>query len=128
MEPPQVSSALNEPSPPGTNELSVVVFGSIYASQPAQYHFSRGYHYMEKIQMTWFCLQEFIISGLYLWATRDIIKTQAQPERSTSLTTEGSHKKHVGRVMAQLFIINLVIVVMDIGLLAIEYRGEPCQV
>jgi hypothetical protein len=103
---------------------TVVVFGSYYASEPAQHHFARAYHYVEKIQMTWFCVQEFIISGLYLWATRDIVRTQAQPERSTSLSTEGKHKKHVGRVMAQLFLINLVIVVMDIGLLAIEYKGK----
>src|ERR1700761_2209245 len=34
--------------------------------------FDRALFYMEKIQMTAFCLQEFIISGLYLWKTVDL--------------------------------------------------------
>ncbi|ETI29194.1 hypothetical protein G647_01647 [Cladophialophora carrionii CBS 160.54] len=109
---------------------TVVVFGSYYAAAPAREPFSRAYVYVEKIQMTGFCVQEFIISGLYLWKTMDIVKTQAQPAqparsaRSASSASEqsGGAKKPVVRVMGQLFIINLVIVAMDIALLVVEYK------
>ena len=99
-----------------------MVFGSYYASPPAKAPFSHAYTYVEKIQMTCFCIQEFIISGLYLWKTMDIVKTQAQPARSTSPSSDQRNKNHVGLIMWQLFIINIVIIVMDIALLAIEYK------
>ncbi|KIW72160.1 hypothetical protein PV04_00379 [Phialophora macrospora] len=103
---------------------TVVVFGSYYASPPAKKPFSRAYIYVEKIQMTGFCVQEFIISGLYLWKTIDIVKTQAQPARSGSTATEqsGSGKNRLARLMGQLFVINIVIVAMDIALLVVEYK------
>jgi hypothetical protein len=109
---------------------TVVVFGSYYASPPAKEPFSRAYIYVEKIQMTGFCVQEFIISGLYLWKTMDIVKTQAQPAqpaqpaRSASTASEQSsgNKKRVARLMGQLFVINIVIVAMDIALLVVEYK------
>jgi hypothetical protein len=106
---------------------TVVVFGSYYASPPAKEPFSRAYIYVEKIQMTGFCVQEFIISGLYLWKTMDIVKTQAQPAqpaRSGSTASEQSsgNKKRVARLMGQLFVINIVIVAMDIALLVVEYK------
>ncbi|EXJ65227.1 hypothetical protein A1O7_01568 [Cladophialophora yegresii CBS 114405] len=106
---------------------TVVVFGSYYAAPPATEPFSRAYVYVEKIQMTGFCVQEFIISGLYLWKTMDIVKTQqADPNaaRSASNASEQSSatRKPVARVMGQLFIINLVIVAMDIALLVVEYK------
>ncbi|OQU94772.1 hypothetical protein CLAIMM_01074 isoform 3 [Cladophialophora immunda] len=102
---------------------TVVVFGSYYASPPAQAPFSRAYTYVEKIQMTGFCIQEFIISGLYLWKAMDIVKAQAQPTASSINTSEQKKKKRVHRVMWQLFIINIVIIFLDIALLVIEYRN-----
>lgn len=101
---------------------TVVVFGSYYASPPAKEPFSRAYTYVEKIQMTVFCIQEFIISGLYLWKTLDIVKTQARPLRASSDASEKRNTTRVSRVMMQLFIINIVIVAMDIALLVIEYK------
>ncbi|KAJ9605188.1 hypothetical protein H2200_010578 [Cladophialophora chaetospira] len=101
---------------------TVVVFGSYYASPPAKEPFSRAYTYVEKIQMTVFCIQEFIISGIYLWKTLDIVKTQAQTIRTSSNASEQTKTNRVTRVMTQLFIINIVIVAMDIALLVIEYK------
>ena len=72
--------------------------------------------------MTVFCIQEFIISGLYLWKTVDIVKTHVHPARADSIDSEQTGKKHIRRVMWQLFIINLVIVGMDIALLVVEYK------
>ena len=59
--------------------------------------------------MTGFCIQEFIISGLYIWKTLDVL--------------QAGEKRGVHRVMWQLFSINVVIILLDIGLLAIEYRN-----
>jgi hypothetical protein len=58
--------------------------------------------------MTGFCIQEFIISGLYIWKTLDVL--------------QAGEKRGVHRLMWQLFSINVVIILLDIGLLAIEYR------
>ncbi|OAP61782.1 hypothetical protein AYL99_03985 [Fonsecaea erecta] len=104
---------------------TVVVFGSYYASPPARAPFSRAYTYVEKIQMTGFCIQEFIISGLYLWKTMDIVKAQQAPGAASSSinTSEQKKKRRVHRVMWQLFIINIVIIFLDIALLVIEYRN-----
>jgi hypothetical protein len=63
---------------------------------------------IEKTQMTFFCAQEFVISGLYLWGTIDIL-----------LTSLGNKQK----TMWYLLIINLLIVAMDIALL-IMYKDH----
>jgi hypothetical protein len=81
-------------------------WGSKYGSQTKT--FGLAYKYIEKVQMTGFCIQEFIISGLYIWKTLDVL--------------QAGEKRGVHRVMWQLFSINVVIILLDIGLLAIEYR------
>jgi hypothetical protein len=86
---------------------TVLLFGANYGGQQA--HFKVGYKWIEKIQMTMFCIQEFILSGLYIWNTLQILKVTS--------------KKGTRRVMWQLFTINIIIIVLDIGLLAIEYRN-----
>ncbi|KAF5665138.1 hypothetical protein FHETE_6754 [Fusarium heterosporum] len=62
---------------------------------------------IEQTQMTFFCVQEFVISGLYLWGTIDILQTSL-----------GNKQK----IMWHLLVINLVIVVMDVVLLVIVYK------
>lgn len=85
------------------------VFQYCQAYGGEQAAFDRALFYMEKIQMTAFCLQEFIISGIYLWKTVELLKLVS--------------KQGTRRVMWELFTINAIIIVMDIGLLALEYRG-----
>ncbi|KAL2422493.1 hypothetical protein ABEF91_004066 [Exophiala dermatitidis] len=86
---------------------TVIQYGKSYGSeQPA---FTRALFYMEKIQMTGFCIQEFIISGIYLWKTVQLLKLIS--------------RKGTRRVMYELFIINTIIILMDIALLALEYKG-----
>lgn len=68
---------------------------------------------MEKIQMTIFCIQEFIISGLYLWKTVALLKV--------------IQKKGTRKVMMELFVINIIIVVGDIALLVLEYSGHRVE-
>lgn len=70
--------------------------------------FNDGYEKMEKIQMTGFCVQEFIISGLYIWETMKLIRIDRDRFKS--------------KIMYQLVGINTVIICMDLGLLLIEYK------
>ncbi|OQE15501.1 hypothetical protein PENSTE_c028G00630 [Penicillium steckii] len=86
---------------------TVLTYGSNLAGDRAQPYIN-GYNVMEKIQMTGFCLQEFIISGLYIWET----------VRMIHLDMDRTKRK----IQYQLIIINLLIIVMDVGLLVAEYR------
>ena len=92
------------------DELVVVVFGAYYF--PPGHHWMDAYRYIEKIQMTGFTLQEFIISGLYVWRTLEILKTTNYSRRRTR------------RTMWQLCMINAMIIVADIGLLVVEYQDR----
>lgn len=85
----------------------VVHLGSNLGHHEAE--FRRAWDVVERIQMTGFCLQEFIISGIYVWKTMELLRVVK--------------KKGTKRVMWQLLTINVVIIVMDIALLALEYRG-----
>ncbi|GKZ80514.1 hypothetical protein AnigIFM56816_004738 [Aspergillus niger] len=85
---------------------SVLTYGSNLSSHPAI--FIDGYSIMEKIQMTGFCLQEFILSVLYIWETIRMLRLD--PDR-------GKRK-----IMYQLVAINLIIIALDLALLVIEYR------
>jgi hypothetical protein len=67
---------------------------------------------MEKIQVTGFCIQEFIISGLYVYATKQILKPG-----------EAFQKKRFRRVMRHLIYVNILVILMDITLLCTEYAN-----
>lgn len=89
---------------------TVLQFGKVYAHGSSQDACLRGMFYFEKIQMTIFCLQEFIISGLYLWKTVVLLKV---------IQKQGTRK-----VMVELFVINVLIVIGDIALLVMEYSDR----
>jgi hypothetical protein len=86
---------------------TILNFYSNYGADPLAA--AEGYKVYEKVQMTGFCIQETIISGLYMWKTIQLLKILATPEAR--------------RTMWQLLIINMIIILMDVGLLAIEYRN-----
>ncbi|KAL1961285.1 hypothetical protein VTO42DRAFT_13 [Malbranchea cinnamomea] len=69
--------------------------------------FLKPYNVMEKIQMTGFGLQEFIISTLYIWETIKMLR----------LSPDKSNRK----IMYQLISINVIFILMDLGLLACAY-------
>ncbi|MCJ1334672.1 hypothetical protein MMC10_011384 [Thelotrema lepadinum] len=85
---------------------TVFTFGS---SSPAWASFLTGFDYMERIQMTIFCTQEFIISGIYLWATRRLLRP--------------IYRGRTRSVMMQLICINVVIILMDVAMLTEEYEN-----
>lgn len=92
---------------------TVLQFGKIYASGGSQHACLVGIYYFEKIQMTIFCIQEFIISGLYLWKTVALLKV---------IQKQGTRK-----VMMELFVINIIIVAGDVALLVLEYSGHRVE-
>lgn len=85
-----------------------------------EYHqndnFILAYRYIEKIQMTGFTIQEFILSGIYIWRTLDVLKTSAMAALS--------HKNRKKRVMIELLSINIWIIIMDVALLVVEYQNR----
>ncbi|KAJ5622114.1 hypothetical protein N7528_005346 [Penicillium herquei] len=68
-----------------------------------------GYDIMEKIQLTGFCVQEVIISSIYMWETNRMLKLN--PDR-------GSRK-----TIFQLLAVNVACVLMDIALMVIEFMN-----
>ncbi|KAH8588444.1 hypothetical protein B0O99DRAFT_655954 [Bisporella sp. PMI_857] len=67
----------------------------------------------EKIQLTGFCIQEFIISGLYIWETIHALKPV--------LAIKGPNER---KVIRHLILINVLIVLLDISLLITEYTDN----
>ncbi|MCJ1471058.1 hypothetical protein MMC07_009706 [Pseudocyphellaria aurata] len=79
-----------------------------YASNSANYErFISPFNAVESLQMTAFCIQEFIISGVYVYSTLKLLRP--------------SYNGRARKVMMSLIWINLIIIAMDIGLLAMEY-------
>ena len=81
-----------------------------YGSNTQDYaKYVRPFNVVEKLQMTAFCSQEFIISGVYVYSTIRLLKP----------VYHGRTRK----VMTQLIWINLIIIGMDLCLLAMEYSN-----
>lgn len=68
--------------------------------------FARGYSVMEKIQMSGFFVQEVILSSIYIVATYRILQS--------------SIRDNTKRLMWQLMAVNIIIIIMDVGLLGLE--------
>jgi hypothetical protein len=67
----------------------------------------------EKIQLTGFCIQEFTISGLYIWEAMHALKPV--------LMMKGPNER---KVIKHLILINILIVFLDISLLITEYTNN----
>ncbi|KAJ5895313.1 hypothetical protein N7495_007004 [Penicillium taxi] len=68
-----------------------------------------GYDIMEKIQLAGFCVQEVIISVLYMWETNRML--QLNPDRGSR------------QLILQLLAVNMSCVMMDIALMVIEFMN-----
>jgi hypothetical protein len=89
---------------------TVLFYGS---NSSKSYLFYSAYEIYEKIQITAFSLQEFIISALYIWEARKM------------LHSIGNIKKEEARsVMIHLIVVNVLMILMDITLLGTEYANE----
>lgn len=85
---------------------TVLTYAANFAPSPASI---RGYDVMEKVQLTGFCVQEVIISGLYLRETNRML--QLNPDHWCRKT------------IWQLLGVNLACILMDIALMIIEFRN-----
>lgn len=87
------------------SSIMIVDFGTTYTDDVG---FAKAFWYLEHVQMTLFCIQEFIISGLYVWRTLAFLKVVS--------------KASTRNIMAQLFTINVILIAMDIALLFMQYK------
>lgn len=87
---------------------TVLTFSTAYVTSPP---IVRGYNVMERLQLAWFCTQEFVISGIYIVETVKLLKMMPDKDRRRT------------RIMYELLAINLVIILLDICLLVTEYIG-----
>lgn len=83
---------------------TVLTFGSNGSVDTSTFQFA--YNIMEKIQMAGFFLQETILSSIYIFETARILRTSLQ---------DGTRK-----TMKQLVLINVIIIMLDLGLLGLE--------
>ncbi|PYH49789.1 uncharacterized protein BP01DRAFT_419914 [Aspergillus saccharolyticus JOP 1030-1] len=70
-----------------------------------------GFGVIERIQVVWFCLQELVLSGVYIFETARLLKLDAGG---------GSRSR---RLLSQLLVVNVAIVVLDVSVVAIQYAG-----
>ncbi|MCJ1404746.1 hypothetical protein MMC11_007972 [Xylographa trunciseda] len=89
--------------------IPTIIF-TIGSNSPNPDGWTNMFNVMERIQLTGFCIQEFIISTVYLWATIRILKSMSH--RMTRM------------VMWQLILINSLCIGMDIILICLEYTNE----
>ena len=68
-----------------------------------------GYNVMEKIQLTGFCVQEVIISSLYMWETNRMLQV--------------SQDRGMRKTVLQLLAVNVTCILMDIALMIIEFMN-----
>jgi hypothetical protein len=64
---------------------------------------------MERIQLVGFCLQELVISAIYVWNTLQILRLRPQGRPDA--------------ILHQLLIINILILTLDVAVVVIEYVG-----
>jgi hypothetical protein len=72
---------------------------------------NKGYNVVESFQVTWFCAQECLISGLYILETVRMIRLS--PTRD----------KRRRRILHELLTVNFLTILMDVTLLVLQYSG-----
>ncbi|MCJ1348793.1 hypothetical protein MMC31_007026 [Peltigera leucophlebia] len=86
---------------------TVLTYG---ANTPKPGPYLGPFNVVERLQMTAFCIQEFIISGVYVYSTIKLLRPV--------------YHGRTRRVMMQLIWINLIIIAMDVALLTMEYSSQ----
>lgn len=86
--------------------LFVLMYGVV---SPKSHLFVRGFGVMERVQLVGFCVQELILSGIYVWEAAKMLRLH--PEQRNK------------RILVQLLIINIFILILDVAVLGAEYAG-----
>lgn len=85
-----------------TIPTTITTFGSAYTQDS---DWNEAYDVVERLQVTWFSVQEFIISGLYIWETIKLLRL-------------GNRRK---RITCELLFINFVVIACDVPIMTLEY-------
>lgn len=83
--------------------------GSTYVLQSAGW--VNGFAAVERIQVTWFAVQEIMISGIYIYDTIRLIR----------LSPEADARRH--KILYELLAVNVAAIVMDLALVTLQYCG-----
>jgi len=94
--------------------IIIMVYGA-NSSHPEP--FVMPYSIYEKVQVTIFFIQEIIISGMYIYETVKLMRAQR------SIRTSSERATNSRKVMTHLIVVNVIIVLLDITILALEYAG-----
>jgi hypothetical protein len=79
-----------------------------------------AYSVVEKIQVTWFFLQEVTLSGIYIWKTAGLLR-QDGPLFNKNKNVRGSRGR---KVLVHTIVMSVIIIVLDITLLGLEFAGR----
>ncbi|KAB8229468.1 uncharacterized protein BDW43DRAFT_322119 [Aspergillus alliaceus] len=89
--------------------IAVLLYGSFSKNVHVANRFTNGYNIMERVQLVVFCVQELLISGIYLWETAKMLRLHPGPLHYNVLT--------------QFLIINIFIIVLDVAVVGIQFAG-----
>ncbi|KAL2858579.1 hypothetical protein BJY01DRAFT_230746 [Aspergillus pseudoustus] len=87
--------------------ITVLLYGSISSRQYTNYEV--GYDVVERIQLVVFCLQELLLSGIYIYETGRLL--QLRPQRAHQI------------IMVQLIAINIIILFLDVAVVVLQFSG-----
>ncbi|KAG8163283.1 hypothetical protein KVR01_006580 [Diaporthe batatas] len=101
---------------------------------PMSVRFTQVYSVFERINITMFFTQETILSGLYLWKSRDLLGRYSKPKaaeepsiRQYASPRAGNSLRIVKDILTQLIVVNIFILFLDITLLVLEVSRE-CEI
>ncbi|RAL12855.1 uncharacterized protein BO97DRAFT_405125 [Aspergillus homomorphus CBS 101889] len=78
-------------------------------ARPHSHTVALAFSVIERIQVVWFCVQELLLSGIYIFETVRLLRLDAgSPSRA---------------VLTQLLLVNVVIIFLDLSVVAIQYSG-----
>jgi hypothetical protein len=87
---------------------TITTFGSAFVRT---HTWNTAYTIIERIQVTWFCVQEFVISYLYIRETIRLLQLNPANSRQRK------------KIMYELLAINVLIILMDTAIVVIEFLG-----
>ncbi|KAK8054415.1 hypothetical protein PG996_013716 [Apiospora saccharicola] len=104
--------------------------GTAFTLEPLITHserLERVYSIFEKVQVTTFMAQEFVLSGLYLWKAHEFLGQYACPALQLSPSRISAARRHsfdrVRSLLTCLVLANLVVMLLDVTIISLEYAG-----
>ncbi|KAL4880598.1 hypothetical protein BJY04DRAFT_219070 [Aspergillus karnatakaensis] len=89
--------------------VTVLLYGAVTPAPQLNQKFVNGYYVIERIQLVVFCLQEMLLSVIYIVETTKLLRLR--PQRAHRI------------ILVQLLAINIVIVFLDVVVVVFQYAG-----